>query len=73
LIELGDEGENVSMELSESLAAFRKYLQDAELEALFYEKDDFRTGKKRELKVLLFISRVIMLSVICARSQESTA
>jgi peptide chain release factor 2 len=44
LIELGDEGENVSKELSESIAAFRKYLQDAELEALFYEKDDFRNA-----------------------------
>ena len=44
LLELGDEGENVSKELTESLAAFKKYLQDAELEALFYEKDDFRNA-----------------------------
>jgi len=44
LIELGDEGENVSKELSESIAAFRKYLQDAELKTLFYEKDDFRNA-----------------------------
>jgi len=44
LIELGDEGENISIELSESITAFRKYLQDAELKTLFYEKDDFRNA-----------------------------
>jgi len=44
LLELGDEGENVGMEIAEALAEFKNNLDEAELETLFYEKDDIRNA-----------------------------
>jgi peptide chain release factor 2 len=40
LKELSEEGENVDKDLGESLAAFEKDVADAELQMLFFEKDD---------------------------------
>jgi len=34
------EGENVEVELKQSISTFKKYLSDAKLQTLFYEKDD---------------------------------
>ena len=42
--ELSEEGENVDKELGESLASFEKDLADAELQMLFFEKDDARNA-----------------------------
>jgi peptide chain release factor 2 len=44
LKELSEEGENVDKELGESLASFEKDLADAELQMLFFEKDDARNA-----------------------------
>lgn len=44
LLELAREGENVDREFELSLAAFSKHLEDAELQALFYEADDARNA-----------------------------
>lgn len=38
--ELLKEGENIDAELKQSLSTFEKYLSDAKLQTLFYEKDD---------------------------------
>lgn len=42
--ELSEEGENVDKELEESLASFEKDLAEAELQMLFFEKDDARNA-----------------------------
>jgi peptide chain release factor 2 len=44
LKELSEEGENVDKDLGESLAAFEKDVADAELQMLFFEKDDARNA-----------------------------
>jgi peptide chain release factor 2 len=44
LIELAREGENVDREFEQSLAVFGKRLEDAELQALFFESDDIRNA-----------------------------
>ena len=44
LTELAEEEEDVEEELKQSLATFEKDLTDAELQALFYEEDDFRNA-----------------------------
>jgi len=44
LAELADEGENIGEDLERALAAFEKKLEEAELQALFFEEDDSRNA-----------------------------
>jgi peptide chain release factor 2 len=44
LLELAREGEDVDREFEQSLAVFRKRLEDAELQTLFFEADDIRNA-----------------------------
>lgn len=44
LLELGNEGENIVGEMTAALAEFKRKLEEAELETLFYEKDDIRNA-----------------------------
>ncbi len=43
-MELSEEGENVDEEIRQSLARLEKELEEAELQALFYEEDDARNA-----------------------------
>ncbi len=43
-MELSEEGENVDEEIRQSLVRLEKSLEEAELQALFYEKDDVRNA-----------------------------
>jgi len=44
LLELAKEGENVETDLEQSLLSFKKNLEEAELQTLFFEKDDARNA-----------------------------
>lgn len=44
LAELAEEGESVGEDLERALAAFKKKLEDAELQALFFDEDDGRNA-----------------------------
>ncbi len=44
LLELAKEGENVDQEFGQSLTAFSQHLEEAELQTLFFERDDARNA-----------------------------